>query len=611
MILSGRSIWWVLLTLCLSSWSLEISQHDNTEVNCLQGLSECTVQDVIPITSDTVDVRKINADFRLNCKDRKMCTLCLVIDIELYIPLDEEESHSGADEEDFTEEIRNVKVCYKTAVTVQTCKKVEFTVNRTALNHQNQAKVSLMITPPDGFPYSCRMYVYPPKNISLKQEVDAPSLEDVCSRELMHGHAMCQVPAVRSVINQTSREMELLFGGRNKNPVSLCIQYEKNGTCQSWNRMTIPLDSVAPCMCFQAWDDQSHSRIQYCPFQKTEFPRDLQQNMWKNVSVHVSLSKMNDKSTMLSWNVSAPCRLEGEVWLCYKTNCKRENDFRQQLTRGVWRQNSKGFWEKKGEFQNIDGQFSQCIMVKVKGMEHEFGPICTDDTGRWRWSLLVVGVILLICLTSLVFYFHHDCVKKWAWSWHLGGFVKVGRKGHVVLLSPPDVDDSVSESVCKLGFFLHRKGFSVTVDQWCRKEQCALGPLPWLHSKLLKLNSTDVRVLLVLTPKALDKTANWTHMHRNEGEDSQLLKSPYSDLFTASLFLMETNKQLGKRFVLVRFDSQTKQCHSSNNSLPPLFHGLPLFHLPSQTQSLLTELTVIKTERITGGQDWTGWTGGT
>lgn len=31
--------------------------------------------------------------------------------------------------------------------------------------------------------------------------------------------------------------------------------------------------------------------------------------------------------------------------------------------------------------------------------------------GRWRWSLLVVGLMLLVFLTVLAFYFLHDVVK--------------------------------------------------------------------------------------------------------------------------------------------------------------------------------------------------------
>lgn len=182
---------------------------------------------------------------------------------------------------------------------------------------------------------------------------------------------------------------------------------------------------------------------------------------------------------------------------------------------------------------------------------------------------------------------------------------KVGRKHHVVLLSPPDVDDGVSESVCRLGSLLCNQGFGVSVDQWSRKEQCTLGPLPWLHSQLLELNSQGGRVVLALTRKALERAEEWTRQHKEaiktEGEDGGLpqMCSPYSDVFTASLCLIQADKQLGRareRFLLVKFDSHS----SSDRSLPELLQGLPLFLLPSQTQALLSELTVGGTRRGSG-----------
>lgn len=186
---------------------------------------------------------------------------------------------------------------------------------------------------------------------------------------------------------------------------------------------------------------------------------------------------------------------------------------------------------------------------------------------------------------------------------------------HVVLLSPPDVDDATSKLVCQIGSNLSDKGFSVSVDQWSRREQCNWGPLPWLHSQLLELNSLGGRVLLVLTRRALERTEEWMHWNKdiinesmgNKENDLPKLWSPYSDLFTASLSLIQADKLLdraGKRFVLVKFDSHPRETHTRGRCLPELLQGLPLFSLPSQTQSLLAELTVTKTERGSYGGRW-------
>lgn len=184
-------------------------------------------------------------------------------------------------------------------------------------------------------------------------------------------------------------------------------------------------------------------------------------------------------------------------------------------------------------------------------------------------------------------------------------YSEVGRKGYVVLLSPPDVDYSVAESVCELGTLLSNQGFSVSVDQWSRKEQCALGPLPWLHSQLLELNSLGGRVVLVLTRKALERAEEWTHQHKEVDNDLPQVLSPYSDVFTASLSLIQADNQLGRageRFLLVKFDSFAVQ---PLKRLPKLLQGLPLFQFPSQTEALLSDLSVGRKGRGSGRQTWT------
>lgn len=72
----------------------------------------------------------------------------------------------------------------------------------------------------------------------------------------------------------------------------------------------------------------------------------IQRNMQQNVSVSVGYGRMNKKnSKMLWWELSAPCKLEGEVWPCHQENsCREEKGFRQQLESGTWKQNSKGLW---------------------------------------------------------------------------------------------------------------------------------------------------------------------------------------------------------------------------------------------------------------------------
>lgn len=68
-----------------------------------KGLSDCTIKNLLYQANGTVDVQKIQPGFKLCCEDKPACTLCLVIEIELHIPLDrnlEVEDHSGGDEDD-------------------------------------------------------------------------------------------------------------------------------------------------------------------------------------------------------------------------------------------------------------------------------------------------------------------------------------------------------------------------------------------------------------------------------------------------------------------------------------------------------------------------------
>lgn len=185
----------------------------------------------------------------------------------------------------------------------------------------------------------------------------------------------------------------------------------------------------------------------------------------------------------------------------------------------------------------------------------------------------------------------------------------VGRKGHVVLLSPPDLDAGVSDSVCQLGSLLCSKGFSVSVDQWSRKELWKWGPLPWLHSKLLDMDEQGDRVVLVLTRKAVEKAEEWMRQNKEITQTKERglpqMCSPYSDVFTAALCVVHADKlqgRAGKRFLLVTFESQL----SSDRKLPEPLQGLPLFQLPLHTPALLTELTV---QQAGGpeGKTWTTW----
>lgn len=169
--------------------------------------------------------------------------------------------------------------------------------------------------------------------------------------------------------------------------------------------------------------------------------------------------------------------------------------------------------------------------------------------------------------------------------------LKVGGNASILLLSPPDVDDGVSKSMGKLSDLLRHHGFSVVTDIWNRKEQCELGPIPWLYSQMMEANND--RVVLVLTPGALERAHKWVQQGKTKEEEGD---HPHSAVFTACLFHIYTDSQLQRtteRFILVMFDSDPcRKSRLPKPLLPKPLLGLPLFRLPSQDKALLKELTV-------------------
>ncbi|XP_061689252.1 interleukin-17 receptor C [Syngnathoides biaculeatus] len=564
------------------------------EVTCSQGLRECTVADEIPLgiwESDAADVRALGAKVEVCCHGNAPCTLCLLLDAQLAVRADQS-GRSGRRAEGDGREAANltasVTLCYKTPPTFPACKRVDFKICSTELE-QNVAKVSLAITNPAGVSFGSIVYVYPLKALQRTKEVVAPSLNEVCSQNPQKPIKECHVPTVNSVINREMNHVELKFAPRNK----VCIQYEADGRCQSWERKTIPLHSVTPCLCLQVWDDDKPRRSRSCPFTNTG---SLQKNVWQNLTVSVGHGRMNDKGQMLLWNLSAPCRLEGEVWPCRRASghpCAEIEGFRQRLENTTWEQNSNVRWVRKGVFEDINLQLSPCVMVNLTDGGLLLGPFCSHQSPRWRWTLLAVAVLLVVALAALMSRLRHDFVKQWASHSFREGCAENGRKGHVVLVSPPDIHDGVSE-VCDLGSLLQNHGFSVSVDQWSRTEQCDLGPLPWLHSQLLRVKNLGGRAVIILTRKALGLAHEWSRQRleslREGGGDGDAPQSPYSDVFVASLCLILGDRRQGRtgeRFVLVTFDRDVAR---PPGILPEPFQGLHLFQLPSQMKTLLREL---------------------
>ncbi|TSL97262.1 Interleukin-17 receptor E [Bagarius yarrelli] len=240
-------------------------------------------------------------------------------------------------------------------------------------------------------------------------------------------------------------------------------------------------------------------------------------------------------STALVWNITAPCRLEADIHLCRKTsglsNCHRTDDSRHHThsrPNPKWNLNDNLHW------------------IKVKGIAGHFDPVCPFES-------------------------------------------RVGD-GQVVLLYPPDADSAVAVLVCHLGSTLSSLGFGVSLELWSREELNALGPVPWLHSRLHRIQCHGGKVVLVLTPAAWTRAEEWC---QSRGEKTERREN-CSDVFSASLSCILADYlqgRAGERFALVQFETQPAEPSIERGSMPELFRGLPLFILPSQSLGFLTEIT--------------------
>ncbi|XP_033823053.1 interleukin-17 receptor C [Periophthalmus magnuspinnatus] len=610
----GWIIGLLLLTAPLSLCSFDIIQDDR-EVTCSEGLRECTMKDGTAFDFNSVEVSAMSVSVKLCCRG-DTCALCLLFKVQVNLTkMEEDESNSGLKDDDSADDDEDetcaVTVCYKTPQAMPKCKKVKFMVNPARPSQQSTAQISMTVTNA-AISYEDLLYIDSPNVPNINIEINVPSLINVCSSDISTYVQECNAPKMTFLTNKLLNEVELSFVGSNSSLTEVCIQNEINGNCKSWNRKPIPLESLTPCTCFQAWREEERQtvRSRSCPFKNNIT---LRPYIWKNVTLSVQKGFYNS-STSLLWNVSAPCRFEGELWPCERTPgftvCTEMKGFKQPLENVSWIQNSKGVWEKTGIFAKINLKNDPCVMLQIKGMEGELGPFCYNSIDRWRWSLFAVAAMLLFSVTLLVTFYLRNFVKKSViWSRCHGGLVKI-HQAHVLVLSPPDSSGEVSSAVCSLGSLLYSSGFSVTVDQWSRRSQLSSGPLPWAHCQLLSIDRKCERVLLVLSPRALDRAQNWSS--QDSAASDQQEESPYSDVFRASLFAIQAYKNQGRareRFVLVTFDSQWTEAKICHNELPEILQGLPLFHFPSQTKALLADLCVGRTKRQTKRTQTWGFSG--
>lgn len=158
-------------------------------------------------------------------------------------------------------------------------------------------------------------------------------------------------------------------------------------------------------------------------------------------------------------------------------------------------------------------------------------------------------------------------------------------------MCPPDRDREVTELICRLSSSLSTLGFNVSTDLWNRSEINALGPIPWLHSRLDQVQICGGRAVLVLTKTTCERAKEWACRGEGENyEEKEGFQSLRLDVFNASLSCILADYlqgHAGKRFMLAQFKVQSP---GSVLIFPEFFQGLPYFSLPSQSLGFLMEL---------------------
>ncbi|KAJ3586016.1 hypothetical protein NHX12_012418 [Muraenolepis orangiensis] len=457
------------------------------------------------------------------------------------------------------------------------------------------------------------------------------SLQEVCYLNLNATVKDCRAPRLEAVAHHEREEIVLRLDVTDTHSETAMYQKfwnDRPGEVLEWpngqREITISTNAVVPCLCFQVWWRGKPLRMESCPFKHLQ---EIIEKMQNNVSVsmweapgRVNPGGTRQQATVLNWNVTAPCRLEGEVWLCRKDSaggrCEEVAGSRQSLhkhTHAGWRATANGHW-KKGEFINMSSHPTLCIQVQLHGAHSNLKAHCPFAAPwRWRWSLLIVTGLIVVCVSIIGAYFLQGLLKGYAWRWFKASDVKgvvAGR--HVVLLHQADGEQALPVLLSRLGSSLQSLGFSVALDLWSQTELGVLGPVPWLHSQLDRVQRQGGKVVLVLTQASWARADEWgsqgwerggaTKSSGEEGEEEEEeeeeevegpVPSKHVDAFDASLSCVLADYmqgRAGKRFVLVQFESLPPRWPGCNRPLPELFRGLCLHCLPSHSLAFLTDL---------------------
>ncbi|XP_026876160.2 uncharacterized protein il17rc [Electrophorus electricus] len=605
-----------MLTGALVSEAVLENYYPKQNITCSQGLARCRAKEAFPLglhDFGPVEILGLDVKPMLCCKENRKCKTCVHTRILLRILPKDDEGEKRSGEHEDSGDAAAVTVCFLSGPNLPHCWKVNFVVTPNA--RENHSKAELTVVQYDG------IFLGTTVNVTVKSMVRSvrfPHLSEACAFTDIEE---CKTPRIYPEIDRHKGVVELKEASEDLNqPKSLlmCMKRGRQGMCLNLpsSKWTIPLHAVTPCLCFQAWREETpYSRSEFCPFSNnTEF----QKNIMKNVSLSVAHAVSNKGHPVLSWNLTAPCRLEAELWPCQMeaesdSGCKEVQGFRVTLgTYSQWQENVTTLWTS-GTFEDLvdihsTNLFLHCMMVKLE--EETLGPLCQHDIRRGRWSILVLVTLLVFSLTVFGMYVLREKLKGWHSNWDKRHHSKEGL-GEVLLLHTSEADQG--SLVCGLGTVLSEIGFRVYLDLWSQAEVCSVGPAPWLHSHISHLHKHSGKALILLSGSALDRAKGfwdiWNEEKNGKGQLPDMkengivgdkpLPGISLDVFGSALgcILSDHLKDgAADHFALVQFDSH--KFINREMDVPELFQGLRLYQLPSETCRLLTELHADRPESI-------------
>lgn len=583
------------------------------ELTCSEGLTDCRVRSVrhfaaaLPDSESAVMVGGVRLKAVLCCEAGRDCQPCLqvIITIRCEGTIPPKQVSLKTNESNDEEELRAaegsgqleppdftalIKVCISSPSEKETWMALQFKARHSGMSQvTQQATHELLLTRKVKFGAVIAVLVLP----DATEKITIPSLEEVCPAQQRGTVKVCDDAPRLRFDHRSDTVLLQLEQSDHRNDDVMCQMFWNGtpGDFLTWPKgkkeLTISSDIIAPCLCFQVWWQGKAIRNQFCPFKNRKGALERMKN---NTSLSVEARHTREGGAGLSWNVTAPCRLEAEVWLCKREQpggqCEEVHGSRQRVRDG-WIPTRKGHW-RAGDF-NWTSHPMLCVQMKIKGLASPSEPECPFTTPRWRWSLLLLLGSLVMCLVIIGAYLIQVLLKGYLWRWLKEEDNKGAvPPGHVVLLYPPDDDAGLPDLMCHLASSLQTLGFSVSLDLWSRGELSALGPVPWFHSRLDQLKRQGGKAVLALTPAACRRADAWAAQSSGRSGDAT---SSIIDVFTASLSCILADYLqgcAGERFTLVQFQSLPRPAEA----LPELFRGLHVYSLPSQSLGFLTELAV-------------------